>query len=329
MKIDEILLLRFLRGNTNEFENEEVEKWYNDSLEHKKLLEQLYYTVFVGDRVADFESIDVEKSLREFKSMLEKKHQKTTIIRHWIGRVASVAAFFVGIVVASVVFLIALNKHSVYTVLTDAGEQTKVILPDGSKVWVNSASKLTYESSLFTSTRNVRLVGEAYFKVTKNKNSRFIVTSKGIETRVFGTEFNVKARAEDSNVSTTLYSGSVSVKIPDATNGEYVLKPGNQIDVDVQSKTVAFTSISSQKYPIWIRGKFHFEQTTLLEIALTLEKYYGVKFFYKDNSLKKERYTCDFYKDEGLEKILSILKMTHNIDYTIKDKSVYIFKPVK
>lgn len=180
---------------------------------------------------------------------------------------------------------------------------------------------------MFSSKRNVLLTGEAYFKVAKDKRSQFVVNSKNVETRVYGTEFNVKARLEDELVTTTLYSGSVSVNVPNAGNGEHKLTPGNRIEVDTKTKVVTYSSVSNQRYPIWIRGKFHFEQTTLLEIALTLEKHYGVRFVFLDNSLKKERFTCDFYKDEGLDKILSILKMTRSIDYSIKSKTVYLFKP--
>ncbi len=327
MRIDEGLLLRYLRGNTNNLENAEVESWYNESPENKKLLEQLYYTVFIGDRLDDMESVDVEKSLKEFKALLEKNRRKTKTLKLWTSKVAAVAAFFIGIVVTSAIFLIAVNKQSEYTVITDAGEQSQVLLPDGSKVWVNSSSKLTYTTSMFASKRNVLLTGEAYFKVAKDKRSQFVVNSKNVETRVYGTEFNVKARLEDELVTTTLYSGSVSVNVPNAGNGEHKLTPGNRIEVDTKTKVVTYSSVSNQRYPIWIRGKFHFEQTTLLEIALTLEKHYGVRFVFLDNSLKKERFTCDFYKDEGLDKILSILKMTRSIDYSIKSKTVYLFKP--
>ncbi|WP_052180742.1 FecR family protein [Alistipes sp. ZOR0009] len=329
MKIDEILLLQYLRGNTTPLEDAEVEKWYDESLDNKKLLEQLYYTVFIGDRLNDMASVDVEKSLKDFKTMLERRNRKSKQQKWWGSKVASVAALFVGIIVTSAFFLTMINRQSKYTVITDAGEQSQVCLPDGSKVWVNSSSVLTYTSSLFSSTRNVTLTGEAYFNVTKDKHSPFIVNSKGISTKVFGTEFNVKARLEDAIVSTTLYSGSVSVCLPNAVNGEYLLKPGNRIEVDTKTRTVALSSISGQKYPIWIRGKFHFEQTTLLEITLALEKYYGVKFVFNDSSLKTERFTCDFYKDEGLGKILSILKMTRSIDYIRKGKTVYISRPSK
>lgn len=324
--MDEALLLRYLKGTTNELENSAVELWCCESSENRRLLEQYYYTTFVGDRLDDMESLDVEQSLQKFKARISKKEAAVVGLKSWSRYAASIAAFFIGVIVSGAIFLLIANRGDNYTVMTESGEQAQVLLPDSTKVWINSSTHLSYHTSLFSSDREVSLTGEAFFKVAKNKRSPFIVNTKNVETKVYGTEFNVRAIAEDAKVTTTLYEGSVGVSFTSGEDNEYRLKPGDQIDVDTKERTVKLTVISTKNYPVWMRGKFHFEQTTLLEIALTLEKHYNVKFIFKDASLERERFTCDFYKDEGLEQILAVLKLTQSLDFSIKNKSVYLFK---
>lgn len=324
--MDEALLLRYLRGATSELENEVVEQWSNENSGNRMLLEHYYYTVFVGDRLEDMQSVNVEQSLLNFKAKLAEKDEKRGEPIRWRKYIASVAAFFVGVVVSGAILLLIANTTNKYTVITEAGEQAQVLLPDGSKVWVNASSQLSYHTSFFSSERHISLTGEAFFKVAKDKRSPFIVNAKNVETKVFGTEFNVRARAEEEIVATTLYEGSVSVSFTSDREKEYLLKPGDRLDVDTQERNAKLSVVSTQNYPIWMRGKFHFEQTSLLEIALTLEKHYNVKFIFEDKSLERERFTCDFYKDEGLDQILSVLKLTQSLDYSIKNKTVFLFK---
>lgn len=323
--MDEALLHRYLRGTTSEQENNDVEQWCNESTANRKLLEHIYYANFVGDRLHDMESINVEQSLLKFKERVKQDEAKVVAV-NWRKYASAVAAFFIGAIVSGGILLMLANSGDKYTVITDAGEQVQVLLPDGSKVWVNSSSQLSYHTSMFSSKRNVSLTGEAFFKVAKDKSSPFIVNAKNVETRVYGTEFDVRARAEDQLVTTTLYEGSVAVSFASSTQERYILKPGDRIDVDLQGRTASLSEVSTKNYPIWMRGKFHFEQTTLVEIAMALEKHYEVKFIFKDSWLERERFTCDFYKDEGLEQILSILKLTRSLDYSVQGKVVYLYK---
>ena len=216
--MDEIILLAYLRGECSDEEAGLVEAWCEKAPENRKVLEQLYYTLFVGDRVVVMNTVDTEASLKKLKSAIkekEEKNQRKGMSVRW-GRYATVAAaFFTGLVVAGgITWGLLSDKLSDYEVLTIAGQRAQTVLPDGSKVWLNASSRLVYHNSFWSSEREVDLSGEAYFEVTHDKYAPFIVNSKQIKTRVLGTKFNVRAREEENRVVTTLLQGKVQVDSP-------------------------------------------------------------------------------------------------------------------
>lgn len=159
--MDEIRLLNYLKGELSEEEILQVEAWYEASPDNKKMLEQLYYTMFIGERAAVMESVDVEKSLNRLKTAIKRKEDATTKIRSakWKRYVFPLAAFFTGIVLTVGLSYITLNnKVSNYIVATPAGQRAQFVLPDGSKVWLNSSTQLSYRNSVWSKKRQVALV---------------------------------------------------------------------------------------------------------------------------------------------------------------------------
>ena len=158
--MDEIFLLSYLRGECNDEEAGRVEAWCKEAPENRKVLEQLYYTLFVGDRVAMMNAVDTEASLDKFKSAVrekEKKAKRKNMSIRW-GRYSTVAAaFLAGLVFAGgLTWGLVSNKLSDYEVLTVAGQRAQTVLPDGSKVWLNASSKLVYHNSFWSSDRLAR-----------------------------------------------------------------------------------------------------------------------------------------------------------------------------
>ena len=159
--MDEIRLLNYLKGELSEEEILQVEAWYEASPDNKKMLEQLYYTMFIGERAAVMESVDVEKSLNRLKTAIKRKEDATTKIRSakWKRYVFPLAAFFTGIVLTVGLSYITLNnKVSNYIVATPAGQRAQFVLPDGSKVWLNSSTQLSYRNSFWSKKRQSLLL---------------------------------------------------------------------------------------------------------------------------------------------------------------------------
>ncbi len=157
--MDESILVNYLRGGSNDEECRQVELWCEEAPENRQILEQLYYTLFVGDRMAVMDAVDTEASLTKFKSLVrekEKKAKRRSISVRW-GRYASAAAaFLAGLVFAGgIAWGLLSNKLSDYTVMTTGGQRAQTVLPDGSKVWLNASTKLIYRNSFWSTDRRL------------------------------------------------------------------------------------------------------------------------------------------------------------------------------
>lgn len=338
IEINEDILINYLNGNLSIADRNVVESWYIESKDNQKILEQLYFTLFVSDRLGAMNSIDVDKSLREFKRRLRAKENisEESIVDdieeskarkfHYSRYVA--AAIFIGVLFAGGLTVDRVMKKMAapFIVMTNLGERAQVSLPDGTKVWLNACSRVEYKSSLFSNERNVTMDGEAYFEVKKDKNAPFIVNSNGILTHVLGTKFNIRANADEQYVIATLLEGSILVTSSQLDEQGVKMKPDQQLRLDTKTGKCTLKDCSlSEDYIGWISGTLHFEQATLGEIALSLERYYNVSILFKNERIKQERFTCDFETNENIHQILSILKLTDKFDYKIDKRNILIF----
>lgn len=321
--MDEAVLIRYLKGTAGEEEKTKVEVWCEASPDNRKVLEQLYYMLFVADRVSAMNAVDVDRSLAKLKKAIGQKEKDTRIIR-WKRYAVAIAAFVAGIVcTGGVLWGLLSDSTSQYTILTESGQRARAVLPDGTKVWLNASTTIEYQTSFFSSDRKVNLQGEAYFEVKKEEHAPFIVSAKGIETRVLGTKFNICAYNEEPTLKTTLLEGNVKVTFPFNEKEEVVMKPDQQLTVYLTDRKTQLVNIPDAKKSIgWIEGKLHFNRSTLKEIAETLEKHYDVHINIDDVTLQQQRFTCDFDLSDNIEQILSVLSLTNKFDYRIQDQEV-------
>lgn len=329
--MDEAILMNYLRGTSNNEENRQVEDWYDESPENKKMLEQLYYTLFIGNRLEVMNAVDTEASLAKIKSIIEEKKQKVErkhLSMRWNRYASLAAAFLVGLVFAGGIGLgVISHKKSDYTILTTGGQRAQTVLPDGSKVWLNGSTKLVYHSSFWNSKRQIDLSGEAYFEVTPDKHAPFIVNSNHIKTSVLGTKFNIRSREEDNKVIATLFEGSVRVESPQATNNNYLLTPGQTLTIDTKTyQTELVEYAEPAEVLLWINGKLMFKQHSMLEITNIIEKLCDVKFIYEDETLKTERFTGEFSTDNLPDEILNVLMHTKHFDYKREGRIIRLIK---
>lgn len=329
--MDESILVNYLRGESNDDECRQVELWCEESEENRKELDRLYYTLFVGDRIAVMDAVDTEASLAKFKSAIREKEQKTkrkSLSVRWkrYGYVA--AAFLGGLVFAGgMAWGLLSDKISDYSVMTTDGQRAQTVLPDGSKVWLNASTKLVYHNSFWSSDRQIDLSGEAYFEVAHDKHAPFIVNSKNIKTCVLGTKFNVRAREEEDRVVTTLLQGAVRMESPRTVNNGYLLKPGQTLNINTttyQAELIEYAEPT--EVLLWINGRLTFRQHSLLAITNVLEKLYDLKFVYDDASLKTERFTGEFSTDDAPDEILNVLMHTNHFNYKKEGRVIRLSK---
>lgn len=206
------------------------------------------------------------------------------------------------------------------------GGQFALTLSDSTRVWLNSDSKIKYPVVFPKgSPRVVELVyGEAYFDVTPSKNNEgtsFQVKNKNQKITVLGTEFNVKAYNDESVIKTTLVEGKVAVK---TASKEELLTPNQQLTLNKSNLSTKIATIKVYDAVAWRDGVFSFNNHTLEEIMTVLARWYDVEIIFKNNELRKTKFTGVLRREKSISEILSIIKESNTLNYDIKNRTLYI-----
>ena len=208
---------------------------------------------------------------------------------------------------------------------TPVGGEYSLVLSDGPKVFLNADSELKYPVEFSDGKRIVDLKGEAYFEVHKDSLRPFIVRMNGAEVTVLGTSFNVNTYGDDGQIYTTLVNGSV--RVSSVKNGQAeVLKPGMQSVMDVQSGQLTVREVDVEPYVAWREGRFVFRAMTLDLIMRQLQRWYDFEVFYQNPELKDYEFRGVIKRDMDLDKVLSVIKVTTNVDFEVKGKVITIIK---
>ncbi len=225
---------------------------------------------------------------------------------------------------AGVYLYMSANKVTESLIVSvDRGQKASIILPDGSKAWLNSLSKLTYKSDYNTEKRILELDGEAYFEVAHNPDKPFIVQSKDFSVEALGTAFGVKAYNEDIVISGILMKGRVKVTTPGGTN---ILKPNERIVYDRSSLQVNKSKVTNAvDFTGWIHNELRFENESLVEIAKSIQRIYNVEIIFSTERLKNLRYTGTV-DNNSLESLLNIITLTSPISFKVDRQTVLLFE---
>lgn len=230
-------------------------------------------------------------------------------------------------------------------VSTKPGSRSKIELPDGTQVWLNADSKLEYDEKFTQGTRSVHLSGEAYFDVVKDKDHPFVIHTSAIDIKVLGTAFNVRSYQNESSTETSLLRGSVEITAHNNPERKIILKPLEKLVIqnappETQQKARAAknpddkplvtisrvhiqTGDSAATDILWTRNKLSFDSEPLENVALKLERWFGVKVNITDDRLKDKLYTAVF-EYETLDQVMEALRLTGGFRYAIDKKDVTI-----
>ena len=210
------------------------------------------------------------------------------------------------------------------------GTRTQFQLPDGSKGWLNSETKLKYPLN-FKYNRQVNLVGEAYFEVSKNKNLPFTVTTSNLDIRVLGTTFSVSALSDEPTTDVVLEEGSVEI-CNTGIGLKTILKPDHKLVFNNLNHEYQTTSLNALQYDAWKDGMLIFRNESLGEVFKRLSRWYNVKITITDDQISRYKYRATF-KNEPIEEVIRLIAMTLPIEYKIQkraydDQGVYAVKEI-
>lgn len=205
------------------------------------------------------------------------------------------------------------------TISTPRGKDYELVLSDGTVVLLNADSKITFPTRFTGNKRTVKLVGEAYFKVSKNKHRPFIVETGNLYTKVLGTEFDLKAYPH-SDVNVTLIKGSVAVN---AEGKEVMLKPGENAEYS-ENKDIEVTTVDTEGYIQWKDGYFYFDNVPLIDVVRDLGRWYNVNIEIRNNSLMSYRLHFIASRKASIKEFVDNLNEFNYLHVVHKDNKLII-----
>ncbi len=218
------------------------------------------------------------------------------------------------------------QKPILNTLIVPQGGEYTLILSDGTRVFVNSMSKLVFPINFTGDKREITLEGEAYFEVFKDKSKPFIVNIKGLQVEVLGTSFNVKAYPDDKRSFTTLVEGKVKLNSGLQTSVVRILEPDQQAVFDPSTSSIVVQKVDARQFMQWTTGKYTFSNQPLDEMMKTLARWYDFSYRFEEASLKNIRFEGGLNKYESIEPILEIINKTGKVKVSVKGKEVLFSK---
>ncbi|MCW3786812.1 FecR family protein [Plebeiibacterium sediminum] len=209
------------------------------------------------------------------------------------------------------------------TIVIPRKGEYKIVLSDGTTIWLNAESKLKYPQKFKGNERRVFLQGEAYFEVTHNKKMPFIVETEAQELTVLGTKFNILAFPEESTVQSTLVSGSVKINVKESDK-KVLLIPGQQAIVDKESQMLKVNSVDVTEIIAWKEGFFSLENVTMEEFLNRLSRWYDVKFVYNDDKAKELAFKGSVPRYDNLISVLDMLQAISPVEFKYQKEEIEV-----
>ncbi|RHI97511.1 FecR family protein [Phocaeicola vulgatus] len=304
------LLQKYIAGNATEAEKQRVTKWIQENPENMR-------EYMAQRKLHDMVLWRTEPVAEE--NSRERKHFSLRGVCMEAAKIAAVLA----IVLLGTHYWT--GKHQVpedktwQSIYVPAGQRAELMLADGTKVWLNSRSTLTFPGSFKGNIRNVKLDGEGYFAVTKNVEQPFIVETNKCNVKVLGTEFNVMAYAVDSVWETSLLEGAVEILVPGSNNSGMRLEPNMM--ASLKGNRLVKGRIKEADYFLWREGLLCFNDISVRDMIEKLKLYYGVDIVVNNTRILKNRYTGKFRTKDGVEHVLKVLKLNNKFTYTKDDET--------
>lgn len=330
--MDDELLLRFLKHRTTPAENRRIAEWIAaDPANADRLFEtERIWSLKNEERFSDKKEIESAYSrllseLPESRKMKKTFSKKSYSFLTWFRSAAAI--LLIGLLSANLYWMMEKDAAETNCMEVPAGQRASLTLSDGTKVWLNSSSRLIYPARFSSGKRYVQLEGEGYFEVTHREKAPFIVHAGPVRVRVLGTRFNVKNYQNESS-SITLTEGKVEV----TTSGndcKVILNPNEQVSYSEKSGWTPICPVNAEAVRSWTRGEAAYINKRLDEITSDLERKFNVHIEIKDTELASEAFNCRYKETATLEQIFTLLKNTRNLDYHREGDTIQIYKPLK
>jgi len=299
-------------------ETKEIKAWFNQSDEGRKELEHLEIIWSLGDRLRQMEEINKQNAKRKVDSRTDSPKKSWKIFLQSFQKAAAILIFPILLFSAYLYFGKATEGTTEQEFFATYGTRTTLVLPDGSKVWLNSGSKLRYGRDFNRDNRTVFLTGEAFFDVTANKSKPFDVVTGPFTVRAVGTEFNVFSY-ENNEFETSLEDGVTQI-YQSCRNGHdkqiISMKPGQRAVFDEKQAKLILSEGDVSQFSTWREGRLTFKNAPMNEVVMKLERWFNIDIELKDPKLLQYKYTAVF-EHETIQQAMEMLRFSSPIEYKI------------
>ena len=353
------ILTRYLDGTASQNEAGLLLNWVKSDKQHMDLFIEMK-DLWAKTGLLNKNDLETNLALQRFKNRLAKNHPSTTWQKELFVKYKNIAAILLIALLSGALLFSLLSKRIekaqvVYTeTIIPDGQKGKMILADGTKISLNSGTRIRYPSNFNGNTREVYLEGEGYFEVAHNKAKPFLVHSGRLTVKVLGTSFNMKSYPDENRIETTLITGSIKLfetkgkqnneittlkpneqAVYDKVNGEMSIKQFHSVSTEIapavlskrsDSGSSSTETLNPQVESIiqWKDQKLIFKDETFKEMAEKLTRWYGKKIHIESESLKNNRYSGKFIYNETIYQVLEVIRYTTDLSYYEKDHEIYI-----
>ena len=303
--------------------NVEIEEYFQDKMNTAEKVRLFRKLTFDKEMQTEFNRYKNTDALLAFSDVENNSSELKLKYKHFVSRMRrkkwkGYSLYFS--TCAAVVLLLILSVHfyHVYfyqdqpppvvaetSLFVPAGQRISLTLSDGTTVWLNAQSRLTYPSVFVGDQRRVAIDGEAFFEVAKNVDKPFIVSANGVDIKVLGTSFNVYSYAKENMNRISLIEGELIIYDQASSDKKVTLHPLDE--ATIKNHTMKVGKIRNQDYFLWKEGIYSFENEPLENVFKMLELYFDINFEVKDPVILKWKYTLKFRQRDGIDEIMRLL----------------------
>lgn len=334
-------IIGFLTQSLNSEEMQSLQAWISESDENRKYFTDMQEMWLSASDESDKKAFDKEKAYQFFMSQTQLptqtqssegvqtfvqtpiKKRAPLLIRKWMYAAAVVALVLISGTIAYRGGKMEIqNKLTQIVVEAPLGSKTKLYLPDGTLVWLNAGSTISYAQNFGVNDRNLSLSGEGYFEVTKNKELPFEVCTNDLKVKVLGTKFNFRNYADDIEAEVCLLEGKVALRTQEK---DVELNPDQKALLDKKTGKLSVSGTEAAYSSEWTNDFLYFDEKLLPDITKKLERSYNVKITIADDTLRTFRFFGKFRrKEQNIREVMDILSSTEKMTYTMNGKNIVI-----
>lgn len=322
----------YLTNSLTPEETQSLQEWLNASEENRKYFSDMQEVWIAASDETEDSSFNKDKAYQLFLKQIGATPQqginqrKAFQLRPWMYAAAMIIVVFIcGTIAFQSGKSVIRNQLTQISIEAPYGSKTKLYLPDGTLVWLNAGSKMSYAQDFGINERTLNLTGEAYFEVIKNEEMPFKVHTEELDVKVLGTKFNFRNYKDDLEAKVCLLEGKVALNTREE---ETILHPDQQALLDKKTGKLSVSGTKAAYSAEWTNDRLYFDEVLLSDIIKELERSYDVKITVADDTLNTIRFYGNFRKrEQSIQEIMDVLSSTDKMTYTMNGKNIVITLP--